>query len=61
MSICIDDNQITEEFLESLKAPEEKPVRPVTIDELAIACEKAFSLYAEPLKEYIEQDKKSQD
>lgn len=53
MSICIDEGQITKEFLESLKAPEEKPAPPVTIDELAIACEEAFELYAEPLKKYL--------
>ena len=40
-------------FLESLKAPKDKPARLVTIDELSIACDEAFSLYAESLKEYL--------
>jgi len=53
MSVCINDSQVTKEFFESLKAPKDKLARPVTIDELSIACDEAFSLYAESLKEYL--------
>lgn len=53
VSICIDEGQITKEFLESLKTSEEKSVPLVTIDELATACEETFDLYAEPLKVYL--------
>ena len=60
MSVAVDN--ITKEFLESLRRPQEKLAPPVTIDELAAACEEAFDLYAEPLKVYLlEQERKLQD
>ena len=36
-----------------------EPAKPVTIDELAEACEKAAPLYMEPLKEYLRKKEKS--
>lgn len=51
---------ITEEDIKSMiedcdTCTHGEPAKPVTIDELAEACEKAAPLYMEPLKEYLQE------